>query len=289
MTPATPSWQSGDSRPPRQYSGLGGHLHPQADALLTSENDSTYGPASEMDMDVVLTSDSQVYPGDDLFEKESGQRVAMMRARCQTRAFGLETSLRQAHGDDTALAREILDGQKYTEHGWCRLANLEPTKKGGYVQLSWEGANKFATAGEVCLWAQGVSKPVQAPEVPKDYIPEGSTVPGWTGRELADASHRCNHPRCLVWDHVCLESHTANEARKGCPVWVTCSLSCRECDGGRVIFLCPHVPCCIRAHPGYAGLDDLMTNGICRNDSKDTERFLAAEVDAAVVGLKVKA
>lgn len=262
-----------------------GHLHPAAPTLPSSEGDLSYRTDDAMmDIDIPLSSDSLEIVEEKLEEGEYG-RGTVLRVRCQAGTRGGTATSRPVPGGGQALARQILNGQKVTAFGWCELIDLVPSKKNGYIQLSWDGANKFATAGEVCLWAQGRSKPVEN-DLPKGYALE-EHLAGVSGQGSLEASHRCNHPRCRVWEHVCLESHTANEARKGCIVWVSCSPSCSGCRGEKVILVCPHNPCCIRAHPNFRSLEEFLTNGVCRDSSKDTARFFAEEAAALAKGFKL--
>lgn len=62
------------------------------------------------------------------------------------------------------------------------------------MQLSFAGANKFATLGEVLLWA-------------------GGTTLNVTGNQC---SHLCCNPLCKIPAHVVVESAQKNNQRKGC-------------------------------------------------------------------------
>lgn len=135
---------------------------------------------------------------------------------------------------DPVLARQILEGLDYEEVGWCRLSTLKPTKKNGYIQLSWGGANKFACLQEVVLWAGG-----------------GRLLPG------EQCSHLCGRPACLGLDHIIAESELENQRRKGCHVWVDCP----HCD--------LKIPCCghgqkkcIKYCVGFAGAADFEARGL---------------------------
>lgn len=134
---------------------------------------------------------------------------------------------------DPGLAREILGKQKTNREGWCELVKLQPTKVGGYIQLSHDGVNKFAVLQEVVLWAGG--------------------------HELAgqQVSHLCHRPACRVVGHVVPESAAENNRRKNCLVWV----DCHHCP--KKILVCPHRPRCIRYAEGFASMDDLVARGVC--------------------------
>jgi len=74
---------------------------------------------------------------------------------------------------DVDYARKILDGLPIEQGGWCELVTHQPTKRGGYIQVSYGGANKFASLQEVVLWADG-----------KVLLSRGD-----------QCSHRCHSPR----------------------------------------------------------------------------------------------
>ena len=94
---------------------------------------------------------------------------------------------------------------------------MAPTKRNGYVQLSWEGVNKLTTLGEVLAWVNGCS-----------------VFPG-----VLQASHLCDQPRCTILEHVVVETTTANNSRKNCGILVDCA----HCD--MKYLACPHNPRCI--------------------------------------------
>lgn len=99
-------------------------------------------------------------------DERTGSWIDTMRGRCQSVHSDL-TVRRRDHEDGAAFSRTILSeleakaegaGKIHTE-GWCTLLDYETTKKDGYVQLSRDGANKFATLQEVLLWSKGEEKP----------------------------------------------------------------------------------------------------------------------------------
>ncbi|KAL8366727.1 hypothetical protein RB595_010538 [Gaeumannomyces hyphopodioides] len=55
-------------------------------------------------------------------------------------------------------------------------------------------------------------------------------------------SHLCDTRRCFNPDHLVAETAAMNNARKGCPGPITCSI-----HGHIVVDLCPHIPRCIRS------------------------------------------
>ena len=61
-----------------------------------------------------------------------------------------------------------------------------------------------------------------------------------------DASHLCHHSLCCRVGHVIWEDAKANQARKGCVVWV----SCPHDDCQLKIWICEHEPKCIKTVPG---------------------------------------
>lgn len=147
-------------------------------------------------------------------------RVEDLRHRCQT---------------VPGLAVSIISRYEVERHEWCELLELKPTKRGGYLQLSAEGANKFAVLQEVVLWAGGSVLDI--------------------GQEC---SHLCHRPRCRVISHIFAESGLVNQSRKNCSVWV----DCHHCP--KKILTCAHAPLCVKFCPGYSDMDDLMLNGACR-------------------------
>ena len=149
--------------------------------------------------------------------------------------------------------------------------NIVPNTK-GYPQVSHAGANKFATVGEVVVWAKGQQKPPHY-----DYK-----------KSSADVSHLCVQPRCTVLAHIVLESAAMNNSRKGCVAWAHCSRDCRRCNGTRVILLCSHKPSpCVRYHEGYRSQEHLLRDGVCRDDSEITRQAEARRRQVAQEGLTV--
>lgn len=122
--------------------------------------------------------------------------------------------------------------------GWCRLCTLAPTKTNGYIQLSFEGANKFATLEEVLLWARGLDLGL--------------------GEQ---ASHLCGRPACLEKDHIVAESEIKNQNRKGCRVWVECPHRVKN-NCKKKVGVCLHVPMCIKFAPGWEHPDEFEVYGI---------------------------
>jgi hypothetical protein len=138
----------------------------------------------------------------------------------------------RAAGDPT-LCREILEGLDFDQDGFCKLVRLKPTKEGGYVQVSYGGANKFVMLQELVLWSEGVT-----------------LVSG------QQCSHRCGKPLCKE-RHICAESAELNNRRKGCAV----VLKCNHCQ--KMILICQHDPVCITNVPGWASWEDFLQNGLC--------------------------
>lgn len=135
---------------------------------------------------------------------------------------------------DPALARQVLDGLDTEFNGFCPCCKFKPSKEGGYVQLSFEGANKFATLGEVLLWSKGVTLNVAGDQ----------------------CSHLCGNPLCCDATHVVVESAQKNNQRKGClVVW-----QCFHCP--KVYLTCPHGPSsCIKFVSGFSSWEDFLANG----------------------------
>lgn len=150
----------------------------------------------------------------------SGLKVEAMRTRCR---------------GDSELCRSVLDGLDKKDIGFCQVATLKPSKEGGYVQLSYDGANKFAVLQEVLLWAKGVTLNV---------------------KEGYQCSHLCGNPLCTLPEHVTAESAQKNNARKGCVVWWPCP----HCQ--LKILICRHDPVCIKFVPGFESWAAFLENGI---------------------------
>lgn len=133
---------------------------------------------------------------------------------------------------DPELCKKFLEGLDYEKDGYCKISKLVPTKEGGYAQVSYGGANKFATLEEVVLWAAGGTKGI--------------------GQQC---SHRCHKTLCKEVGHVCSESIQKNNERKGCLVWIDCP----HCD--QKILVCVHEPKCIKFAPGFGSWEDFLENG----------------------------
>lgn len=191
----------------------------------------------------------------------------------QSRVKGL-SEMRALLALSPEVCRGILDDLSCTIDGWCRLANIKPNKSNGYPQVSWRGMNHVAVAGEIALWARGEMKP---------YKPHGNIHP--VEDQVFQISHLCGKSRCVVPEHVVVETAQENNSRKGCAPWVDCSEHCSLCRGRKVIWRCPHKPGCIMYHAGFPSIKELKEKGICRDDaekSRDQARRLA---DARTVGL----
>jgi len=133
-----------------------------------------------------------------------------------------------------AKCQALLAGLPYLQKGFCRLCLLKPNKEGGYVQLSAEGANKFAMLQEVLVWSRGVTERVLGEQ----------------------CSHLCGNPLCLVAEHIIMESAKDNNNRKGCLVVGDCA----HCP--LKYLLCRHQPSCIITVDGFASWEAFCENGI---------------------------
>lgn len=195
------------------------------------------------------------------------QKVQDMRARCtqpersteSSRAVVLNEHPEWYSGYGPRFARHILSSLPGTQHYWCKLSSLAPNKPGGYPQVSYGGANKFCTLGELVLWAQGERKP-EPPSLPEGF-------PSRLGDNLArvDVSHLCNNPQCMTIGHIVLESPELNNARKGCVPWSDCSEYCTKCNGSGVILQCTHEPRCLMSHETLS--QDEFEHIICKDNS----------------------
>ena len=130
-------------------------------------------------------------------EEKAQAKIDHMRARCQS-VHSDKTSKRKTHEDGAALARQILSRIPTVPDGWCKLSTAADTGK-GYSQVSYSGANKFATLQELVLWAGGRAKPAFSDK----------TDPN-------DVSHLCDQRQCTIPSHVVVETKAANNNRKGC-------------------------------------------------------------------------
>src|SRR5687768_16922928 len=137
------------------------------------------------------------------------------------------------------LARMVRQGEV---HGWCTLTRNKPSKSGGYVQVSADGANHFMMLQHIVLCADGQSGMFDQNGV----LPKGM-----------HASHLCGNTRCMTIGHVHVGSVQANNQRKGCPVWIPCPHVDEGCKSP-VILACPHKPVCIKYVGGFASMDDVM-------------------------------
>lgn len=185
-----------------------------AELLPSSQRDDEY-LAVPSDQSSVITTDD-----------EATMKVYDRNVRLE------ETRLRLSTNPDEC--RQLLSCLPHTVMGWCKLCLLQPSKEGGYIQVSWKGANKFATLQEVVLWAGGCS-----------------LGPG------EQCSHLCCSPACFALGHIIAESEVRNQLRKGCLVWVDCphcSLKIVVCNHGEEK--------CIKYCDGYADAVAFSTEGL---------------------------
>lgn len=189
-------------------------------------------------------------------------KIDALRARCQSVHSDL-TSKRNTHDDGKVFAAQILSKAPTRPDGWCLLSTQASTSSKGYSQVSSHGVNKCATLQELVLWAGGGAKPAFSEK----------TDPN-------DVSHLCDRPACTIPSHVAVETKAANNRRKGCVMAVRCSSKCRECNGSKDLFICPHIPSCIRFRKGYTSFEEYRENGVCEDRSlqeeeRDTKRLRA--------------
>jgi len=177
---------------------------------------------------------------------------------------------------DPEKAKDILQRERKDsrEEGWCIVSTKKTNKANqeqGYVQVSVEGVNHVCLLHEVVLAAKDMCK--------DDVLKKASALGGGSTPAFAydpdfergQCSHLCNRPQCMVPDPIHLESAQANNARKGCLVWVVC----RHCEKKklrkRYIIVCPHEPNCIKFVPAFKDMDDLVANGQCDTDDESEE------------------
>lgn len=145
-------------------------------------------------------------------------KVNQMRIECQAKP---------------EMARGILSKLPTKQDGFCRLAQLAPSKEGGYVQVSHGGANKFAILQEVLLWSKG--QQAQADQ---------------------HISHLCDKPTCVIPEHVCVETPKVNNSRKNCGMIIDCA----HCDKKYVA--CKHEPKCIGFVGGFGSWEEFLERGV---------------------------
>lgn len=153
---------------------------PAGPLLPTSQADFEYAPASSSRPSTASSADPATMASPDY--NVTKNELARLRV-----------------ANDPTLARAVLAGLPTVEKGWCRLCTLKPSKEGGYIQVSWAGANKFALLQELVLWAAG-----------------GHLKPG------EQCSHLCCEPACVGLDHIIAEPGLQNQNGKGCLGWVDC-------------------------------------------------------------------
>jgi hypothetical protein len=57
--------------------------------------------------------------------------------------------MRQRFAGSPAQAQEFLEHLDVAPNGYCLESKLAPSKENGYIQLSYQGANKFCVLGEM--------------------------------------------------------------------------------------------------------------------------------------------
>lgn len=120
---------------------------------------------------------------------------------------------------ETIIQREIANNSRSI--GFCIVSTKTPSKNDGYIQLSHDGANKFATIQEVLLWSKG------------ERLPDH-------GESFMHISHLCDTPACLLKEHIVQETPAQNNRRKNCGKLI----QCRHCV--KFYSACDHQPRCIQ-------------------------------------------
>lgn len=131
-------------------------------------------------------------------------------------------------------AQKEIDSLRVEVKGFCRVSVLKPSKEGGYVQLSGDGANKYAVLHEVLLWAKG------------EEVQHG----------VDHISHLCDEPRCTIKEHVVVESPQVNNSRKNCGM----ILDCAHCP--KKYQACKHTPRCITYVEGFESWQHFVDTGL---------------------------
>jgi len=153
------------------------------------------------------------------------------------------TAMRERFRNDPSLCVKLLDKLPFMMKGWCKLCTLKPSKAGGYIQVSYEGCNKFAMLQQIVLCASGQD------------VAEGE-----------DCSHRCGNTACMTVGHIKADSSELNQKRKNCLVWVPCPHDCG------VILVCQHGEadgsgCCIKYMADFSSQEDFEANAIAHRHS----------------------
>lgn len=187
----------------------------------------------------------------------------------ETKALQWEEARRQVCRSRAACL-EILGKVKKHQpaDGWCVLADMKPSKEGGYIQVSYHGYNKLITLQEVVLGAAGMQL--------------GADI---EGQRWEQASHLCCKPTCTTVGHVTVESHEDNGKRKNCQVWIECP-HCKGKGEVKAILTCPHAPTCVKHHAGYKSHEAFLHNGVC---AVSREAFITGQYNDgfnALTGLK---
>lgn len=134
---------------------------------------------------------------------------------------------------DPTQAQQKISDLRTEQDGFCLLSVLKPTKENGYIQLSSEGANKYALLHEILIWAKG------------EHAPDNQHI-----------SHLCDKPRCALKEHVVVESPAMNNSRKNCGKIVNCA----HCP--KKYIACDHDPKCITYVEGFDSWNDFLARGL---------------------------
>jgi hypothetical protein len=193
------------------------------DSMLSDSSDAVYAPVSSRPS----TPDSML--------TDETEKVRVARLKKEAMELRLEI-VRLTLMNDKMVAQKVLDGYKdFTQDGWCQLVNGKSNKPvGGYIQVSWNGANHVACLQEVVIWSKG------------EFVGIGQ-----------QCSHLCNRSTCKVRDHIVVESELKNQNRKGCVVWTDCLHGCTEKE-----LRCTHDPPCIKYVQGYESQNDFLSKGL---------------------------
>lgn len=127
---------------------------------------------------------------------------------------------------DPAVMRNIRKWRELT----CRLANNQPTKKGGYIQTCYNQP--------LISLLKSLSLPTRDSGTKSTVIHKVVLTaykgPATVGNE---ASHLCNNAKCVNYRHLTWESPQVNQSRKNCKRW--------RVDNDKLYDVCPHEPPCI--------------------------------------------
>jgi len=169
------------------------------------------------------TSSSPSSPSSSSHSLKEGRR--RIRNECHTRLMIIEAEL---------LHHVSFDRKGY---GWCHTSTRKPSKKNGYVQLTFGSLLNGYTP-----------RPYMAHQIV--WMHHSGEEPPNPRKDGLNLSHLCCNSLCLRTDHIYREETGINNRRKGCVVYIDCVEE--KCEHHGIIYVCNHEPRCIRYHPDFS-------------------------------------